>query len=128
MSISPDLELFVRPFTGSNQPLPRNRIYWNGAPEPPLPTTTDPDSREGVLTWSARADVQGVTLPGMNVRIKEDTNDSDNDLGEVERETSTKRVFNSEDASQYVDVEVVERIVLTNKAKQRRTLRFDNES
>jgi hypothetical protein len=64
----------------------------------------------------------------MNVRIKEDTNDSDNDLGEVERETSTKRVFNSEDASQYVDVEVVERIVLTNKAKQRRTLRFDNES
>lgn len=125
MGINPALENALRPFNDLVRPLPRTRTYWNDTPAAAPATTTDAESTDGVLTWSARADVQVQTLPGMNVRMKEDTRDTD--LNELTREVDVKRITNPEDAGQYVDVEVVRTLTLTNKAKQKRIFTLNNE-
>lgn len=124
MPLSPDLERVVRPFQDRTKPLPRSRTYWNGTPTPPAETTTDPESTEGVLTWSARANMQVETLPGLSVILKEDDKDSDWEQFEIERETTTKRIFNPNDGSQFIDVEDTTAINLKNKAGQQRRLVF----
>lgn len=112
-----DLEKVVRPFIVVLDPPSRVRP---GEQEIEQATTTSTEPELAVLEWSARAGVQTTDLPSLGVILNSDDTDSDGILDEIGRSTHTVRVTNPDDPDQFVDVEVADSILLSNRAKQKR--------
>lgn len=104
-----------------NAPPAPTRVYLNGGGTPAPEETEDPDAP--VLEFSARGRVEVLTLESMGVKVIW-PEDKDATQTEISRTTHTVRVFNPEDDSQYVDVEVIDELTVENIDKIQRRWKF----
>lgn len=94
-AVAPQIEKALRPFIKEG---PEWRI---GRPQPPE------DDRPPILEWSARTNVQTLTLEGIGFRV---VDDDALEAEEEDRDVHVERIEQEGNPDNHVDVEVIDRI------------------
>lgn len=86
----------------------------------PRAKTEPTEPEQAILTWGGPSSFAIPEGPGYEVT------DGQNKLSEVSRSTSTKRVSNPDDPSQFVDVEQIDAMQLRDAGGQTHAWKFQN--
>lgn len=114
-----DLSLIMRPFESKLFQTTRGR-----------PQKEQPPEEEAVFTLTASARVEVTTISAMGWSYQwpnDDDSESDVEEDEVTRETTVKRITNPNDPAQYVDVEVVDYLLLKDNNRRLVSMKLNNQ-
>lgn len=120
------LEQLVRPFVGVNPTLLQRGVSPVGGTHSTGAPTTEGDAVP-TLSWSASMSPATIDLPSVGFTVDLSGQDGpDVFQNEDSRQTHVERVFNEEDDSQFVDVELVDKIDFTNDSGLTRKFSLNN--
>lgn len=115
-----DLEKVVRPLVITPPKPDRSRLEFAGG----VATSGEEKNTEGVgvpvLKWTATATVQVTTLAGVGFTVL------DGDVTEEKRDTHTQRIEQDGNPSNFLLVEVIDKIAFRNKAGVPYTYKYNN--